>query len=377
MSEQAVPSTSPNSPGETLASNAARIRELATEGSTEAVLRVVAEDGDESSFTWAELDRRSDQLAGALLERGVGQGDILGVGLPNSAAFVLSVLASWKIGAIPVPLRWDIPDWERVRLLERVQPKLALGHDDVAWIDATAALAVPELPDAVSPHVNGICSSGSTGLPKVILVNRPSVYDPVVAPPIIENWVQVPMPETILVMGPMYHTNGFATLHRLLGGDRLVIMGRFDATRAVDLVERYRVSTFTATPTMLKRIADVPGINGRDLSSIQWILQGAAPMPPTLLHRWIELIGADKIVMAYGMTEGLGLTALRADEWLTHEGSVGRSIRETDIRIFDEDGSDVPPGEIGDIYMRSPMTGGYRYLGGAPDLPKTEDGFQT
>jgi len=135
--------------------------------------------------------------------------------------------------------------------------------------------------------------------------------------PFIDMWnaVPVPRPHTILVPAPRYHTNSIATFYSLLTGDRPVVMAKFDAARVVDVIERHRVSTFTATPTMLQRIADLPGIAGRDLSSIQWILQGAAPMPPSLLHRWAKLIGPERIVMAYGMTEALGLTALRADEW--------------------------------------------------------------
>ena len=357
-------------------SNAQRIRDLAADQPDGVVLRTIAEDGSEAAFTWPELNERSDQLAGSLSERGLGEGDLLALGLPNSPQFVLAVMAAWKIGAVPVPLRWDIPAWERSRLLNVIDAPLSLDESDIEWIDQSADRSPPKLLDAVSPYVNGICSSGSTGMPKVVLVDRPSLYEPERIPPLVENWMSVPHPETILVMGPMYHTNGFATLYRLLGGDRLVVMTRFDAKRALDAIERVGVSTFTATPTMLKRIADVPGIDERDLSSIKWILQGAAPMPPSLMERWIELVGAEKIVMAYGMTEGLGLTALRGDEWMTHRGSVGRPVRDTEIRILDEDGEALPPGEIGDIYLRSPF-GGYRYLGKAPSLRHTEDGFQT
>ena len=93
---------------------------------------------------------------------------------------------------------------------------------------------------------------------------------------------------------------------------------------------------------MLQRIADLPGIDDRDLSSIEWILQGAAPMPPSLVHRWVELVGAERLFMAYGMTEGLGLAALRGDEWMAHPGSVGRGFRGTEIRILDADGHEMP-----------------------------------
>lgn len=357
---------------------ARRVGQLAAEQPDQPVYRQVTQDGSEVAFTWPELDRRSSQLAGALAARGLHPGDRLGLGVRNSPQFVLSVLAAWKLGAVPVPVRWDVPDWELARLREVIAPQVWLGGaDDVAWIDTTAQHEVPDLPDAVSPQINGICSSGSTGTPKVILSERPGAYDPAFGTPMVEGWHPVPLPQTILVLAPMYHANGFATLYSLLGGDRLVVLERFDATRVVDAVERHRVSTFTATPTMLQRIADLPGIDGRDLSSLEWILQGAAPMPPSLVHRWAGLIGPERIVMVYGMTEGLGFTGLRGDEWMAHEGSVGRPIRDTEVRILDADGRDVPAGDIGEIYLRSPTSRGYRYLGNAAPPPATDDGFQT
>jgi bile acid-coenzyme A ligase len=163
----------------------------------------------------------------------------------------------------------------------------------------------------------------------------------------------------------------------LLGGDHLVVLEKFDAALFVDTIERYRITNFTATPTMLARIAALPDIRQRDLSSVVFILQGAAVMPPTLLHTWFELLSPEQILTAYGMTENLGLTALRGDEWLTHPGSVGRGFRDTEIRILDADKRPVATGENGDVYMRAPMSAGYRYLGGAPPLPSTEDGFRS
>jgi len=81
--------------------------------------------------------------------------------------------------------------------------------------------------------------------------------------------------------------------------------------------------------------------------------------------------------MSYGMTEGLGLAAIRGDQWLTHQGSVGRGIRDTEIRILDAEQRELPPHEVGEIYLRSPFTGGYGYLGDAGNLPSTPDGFAT
>ncbi len=96
-----------------------------------------------------------------------------------------------------------------------------------------------------------------------------------------------------------------------------------------------------------------------------------------MLQTWFDLLSPEQVVMAYGMTESLGLTALRGDEWLTHRGSVGRGFRDTEVRILDQQGQPVGVDERGEIYLRSPMSAGYRYLGGAPLLPSTPDGFRT
>jgi bile acid-coenzyme A ligase len=355
-----------------------RIRDNAEELGDEPVLWFVAPDGSERAWSWRELDRRSSQLAGAFAERGVELGDRVGIALRNSAELVLAIFASWKIGAVPVPMRWDLPDWELGRLESAVDARLQLGEDDLGWIAATADDEVPDLPDVISPSANGICSSGSTGLPKVIVNNKPAVLDTAVATPFIAAWgVQVPSPQVLMVLGPMYHVNGFSSVHPLVNRERVVVMERFDAAAVVDAIERHRVTGFNCTPTMLKRIADLPDIDDRDLSSIVAFVQGAAPMPPYLVHRWAELIGAEHFILAYGMTEQLGVFAIRGDEWMDHEGSVGRPIRGTEVKILGADGEELPVGEIGDIYMRSTTYKGSTYLGDVPQTPSTADGFRT
>jgi len=340
-------------------------------------LTVIARNGPtETTLTWQALERLANQWARTLQSSGVPPESMVALSIPNSVELVAATLATWKLGAVPVPMRWDLPYWEQQRLLDVIAPAFVLTEDNVAALSALAA-TLPDtvLPEAVSPAVNGICSSGSTGLPKIIVDTSPALWTPEKSVPFMAQWDPVAAPQTILVPGPMYHTNGFNTLNYLLGGDRLIVLEKFDPTQVLDAIERHRVSNFTATPTMLARIADVPGIGDRDLSSVVWILQGAAVMPPTLLRRWFKLLSPQQIVMAYGMTENLGLTALRGDEWLAHPGSVGRGFRDTEICIVDDHGSPLGPGELGEIYLRAPMTGQYRYIGGAAPLPSTADGF--
>jgi bile acid-coenzyme A ligase len=355
----------------------ARLGQLSAQQPDATLLTHIAVDGSEQALSAAELDRRASQLAGAMAERGLGMGDRLGIGLRNSPELVIAAFAGWKVGATPVPVRWDLPEWERERLRTVIDAVIHLGDSDLDWIRATADDSVPELADVMSPRMMGICSSGSTGTPKVIVNALPALYSEVFSNPMMEQWRPVDRPQQVLVLAPMYHVNAFATLQNLLAGDHLVVMERFDAGRAVDAIERHRITCFTATPTMLQRIGDLPGVDSRDLSSIDWILQGAAPMPPSLVHRWIGLVGAERIVMAYGMTEAIGITALRGDEWLEHEGSVGRGLRGTEVRVLDANGADLPTGEVGEVFMRSPSYGGSDYLGEAPQLHTTDDGFQT
>lgn len=351
---------------------------LAEQRGDEPALDTIAPDGTTSALTFAQLDARANQWGRALKATGAELGSLVALGIPNSEQLVLAALGCWKIGAVPVPMRWDLPEWERSRLLAVIAPAVIVDEQNRDELAARAAeQSGGPLPVAISPHANGICSSGSTGLPKVILTLAQGVWTPESSFPFLAAWTPTPQPQTILVPGPMYHTNGFSPLSYLLGGDRLVVLEKFDAATVVDAIEKYRITNFTATPTMLARIAALPDIHRRDLSSIAWILQGAALMPHALLHTWFELLSPEQVVMAYGMTEGLGITALRGDEWLAHPGSVGRGFRDTEVRILDPNGKQLPPGELGEVYLRSPMSAGYRYLGGAPLLPSTPDGFRT
>ena len=340
-------------------------------------LTMIAVDGARA-FTLAQVESGANRWARTLAERGATVGALVGIAIPNSLEFVLAALACWKIGAVPVPMRWDLPDWELSRLLNALGAAVVIDEQNREQLAADAATQ-PGTPvgDELSPMTNGICSSGSTGMPKIILNTRPAEWTPAVTEPFAAHWAPVARPQVILVPGPMYHTNGFNPLLYLLGGDQLVILEKFGATAVLDAIERYHVTNFTATPTMLARIADVPGIDDRDLSSVNWIMQGAAAMPPDLLRRWFGLLSPEQVVMAYGMTENLGLATLRGDEWLQHPGSVGRGFRETEIRIRDQDGTDLPTGVIGDIYLRAPMNDAYRYLGGAAPPEPTPDGYRS
>ena len=354
-----------------------RVRLLAAERGDDIALVHVDPDGaDDHVLTFAQVDRRSEQVAHALAARGLGPGDRLGIGLENSPELVLSALAAWKLGAVPVPMRWDLPDWELDRVRATIDSAVHLGRDDLDRLRATEHEPTAPVGTTVSPAAWGICSSGSSGTPKVIVSGRPGVWLDAYVSCLMEQWRPVPRPQRVLVLAPMYHANAFTTLLNLLAGDTVVVLRRFDAATAVDAIERHRISTFVATPTMLKRIADLDDIDTRDLSSIDWVLQGAAKMPDSLVRRWLELLAPDQLVMAYGMSEGIGLTALRGDEWLEHPGSIGLGRRGTEFRVM-RDGQPCAAGEVGEIWLRTPGPRSYHYLGDAAPLPTDDDGFET
>jgi bile acid-coenzyme A ligase len=355
-----------------------RLAQLAESDPQRTALVVVPLEGPDHSLTYGELEQGANRWCRVLTDAGAEVGSRVALAVSNSVDLVLAILGVWKAGAVPVPVRWDLPQWERDRVLAVIDAAVVI---DAESLPAFRALADQQdsapVQERISPQAYGICSSGSTGMPKVILNDRPGVWTPAASRPFLAEWEPVELRQTILVPAPMYHTNGFLTLNFLLGGDVLVVLERFDAALVLDAIERHRITTFTATPTMLQRIAQQDGVRERDMSSVRWIMQGAAVMPPGLLRTWFDLLSPEKIVMAYGMTENLGLAALRGDEWLTHPGSVGRGFRQTEIKILDEHRHEVPLGELGDIYLRSPMTGAYTYRGGAPLLPSTDDGFST
>ena len=339
---------------------------------------------DDREISWGELDARSTQVARLLAERGAGPGDWVAVALVNSPEHFFVAIGAWKVGAGVLPVRADLPAWERERLLGVAGAALLVGdHADSAVpvvtpddVRASTARSTDPLPDAVADPAAAIASSGSTGRPKVIVAPVPGLYVRGAMKPMPSAYVDLPEHLPQLIPAPLYHTNGFLVAHSTLrNDDTIVVMEHFDAERALQLIARWRVSCFTAVPTMLARMARVDDVESYDLSSLLYVMQGGATVPDWVVEKWIELVGEERFYMTYGSSERVGLTIIRADDWRTRRGSVGRGF-ETDIRVLDGDGRDLPPGEIGEIFMRRPLDPGpsFEYVGADPP-PTTPDGY--
>jgi bile acid-coenzyme A ligase len=195
---------------------------------------------------------------------------------------------------------------------------------------------------------------------------------------VVEAYGALPRPQRVLVPAPLYHSNGFTATRNLMGGDEVVLLERFNAPRILDLIEQHRITGFIAATPMLQRLAQVPGIDDRDLSSLQWVQQGASALPVWLGRRWCELVGPEHFFLSYGASEMLGLIICRGDEWLGHPGTLGRGFTDTEIKILDADDHEVPTGEVGSIYMRTPTGPAASYVGdNVAPMPRSDDGFVT
>ena len=130
-------------------------------------------------------------------------------------------------------------------------------------------------------------------------------------------------------------------------------MGKFDPLRALELIDRYKVNWVNFVPTMMNRIWRLPA-NQRDafdLSSLRVVFHMASACPQWLKQAWIDWLGPDRIMEAYGGSELIGGTMITGREWLTHKGSVGKVQPRAQMRIMDELGNESPTGEVGEIYF--------------------------
>jgi bile acid-coenzyme A ligase len=338
---------------------------------------------DDERLTRSELERRANQMARAFLDRGVERGRLVTIGLPNGIEFIVACAAAWKCGAIPNPLSSRLPKPERAAILALAAPALVVGFEDVehsypslsADFEPPADTSAAPLPDVTSPNERALASGGSTGRPKLILLSVPAEHDP-------DRPATVLSPNgCVLIPGPLYHAAPFGSLTQgLLAGERVVVQRRFDASRCLELVEKYRVEQILFVPTMMQRIWRLPESErtSRDVSSLRRVFTGGAPCAPWLMANWIDWLGADVMHELYGGTERLGGTMITGREWLQHPGSVGRPTRATKIRILDpETRAELAPGEIGEIYMLPAGGPGstYSYLGAT--ARSTDDGWES
>jgi bile acid-coenzyme A ligase len=359
-----------------------RLTDLAAQFGDRTAITLARQDGSEDTLSWSDLERWSNRAARLLAANGVDAQTMVCIGIWNSLEHYAAAYGAWKLGACTLPLSPKMPDLEFdgiTGLLDRKlviadRPGGAFGLADLTALRHAETDASP-LPDITANPGKAIGSGGSTGRSKIIVDPKP--------------WARIPgnrahQPGNVafrtgqvqLVAGPLYHNSPFSWGHSgLFDEHHLIVLERFDAVRAVDMIEKYRCQFMFLAPTMMQRIVRLPDIEARDLSSIECVYQTAAPCPPWLKRRWMELTAPEKLMEGFGATEAVGSCRIRGDEWLQHPGSVGRPAN-AEMKILDEDFNELPQGEVGEIFMRpfvhpEPT---YRYIG-APPAKTTPDGF--
>lgn len=308
-------------------------------------------------LTYAELETTANRLGRELAARGVESGALVAIVLPNSPEYFQVVFAIWKLGAVPLPLNPRLPDRELAALLELAAPALVVGRGGVHIEELCASSASRDdapFDDVINNPWKAIATGGSTGQPKLIIDGANTPAGMATAGGLLGMRAE----HVQLLAAPLCHNGPFvmAFVHVMMGGT-VIMHPKFDAERWLDTLERERVGWVYVVPTMLHRLFRLTEeqLAGRDLSALDVVLHTAGPCPPWLKRRTIEYFGPEKIYELYGSTEGgaAGSTVIRGDEWLEHPGSVGRPIIPgTVIKIGDEDGRELPTGEVGLVWVK-------------------------
>jgi len=365
--------------------------------------------GDER-WTYAELNAAANRLARALRARGCGAAAESGEGAAkrgetgaggasteenasegaaallcrNRGAFAVAVAATQRLGMRLTPINWHLKAEEAAYIVRDCEARVLIADADLAELASEVAAAAPEASvriaaggaldgferleaiiagqsgadiDDPKPGRTMLYTSGTTGRPKGVLRRRPA------ASRAGSPRHNLPEGSVVLCTGPLYHAAPLSQnlMNPLNQGHTVLIMPRFDAEEALRLIDRHRVTHTHMVATMFHRmLALPPEVRARyDVSSIQRIYHGAAPTPVHVKRAMLEWFGP-KIHEYYAATE-TGGTAITPEEWVEKPGSVGRPEPGQVVKVLDDDGRELPPGEIGTVYFDATASGGFDY----------------
>jgi long-chain acyl-CoA synthetase len=352
--------------------------------------------------TYGDLNADINRLARALRERGLGAGDSIAVMCTNGPEFLEVLYAAQRIGLRFTPINWHLTGPEAGYIVENCEAKAficsgelgdkvgvaaAAGGPGLVKINTSGYLPGFEMYNTVVAAEDGsniedpvigtqmLYTSGTTGRPKGVHRENAVVsalasvnfcgYD--------EDWAT--STDAHLITGPLYHAAplAFSVAVPFLYGVPIVIMDHWEPVEALRLVERHGITHTHMVPTMFHRLLALPPEERErfDTSSLRFIIHGAAPCPVPVKQRLIEWLGP-VVVEYYAATEGLG-TLVDSETWLAHPGTVGRPMLPGLVKVADDAGHDLPPGEVGLVFLRAPAETKFDYYG---DDEKTAGAFR-
>ena len=335
-------------------------------------------------LTYAELDRRSDRVAGMLQALGAKPGDrVAWLGRPSEAWFELFFgAAKARTCLAPINSRLAVPEiafilqdsganlfFVSAEFRAAAEAVLAQVNRPVQLIDMGAdpadsdyarrrdAAPAPHLaPPRAEDDVLQMYTSGTTGLPKGVRLSNRNFSAFLSLRHRIEGF-SYEADDTVLILMPMFHVAGTnISFSGLASGGRLVLHAEFKPSEALRAFEDERVAHAFLAPVMINVLLQTPGIETTDFSSLKTVSYGASPISEAVLTAATTRFGCG-FVQFYGMTEttGAGTTLAPND----HRGELmracGRTWATLETRIADEDGNELPPGEIGEIEIRGPI----------------------
>lgn len=372
----------------------------------------------ERQQTVADMRLNAARAANGFLAMGLSEGDSVAIMMRNDFASFEASLGAGLIGAYATPINWHFTADEVLYILQDAGAKVLVVHADlvpplIGSIPAGVRLLVvptpPEIaaaygiavtaadscegavdwntwlqehssvpPDTGAPPASMVYTSGTTGRPKGVRRDRPTSEQRAISEQRsgIIYGLKAGEPSVVLMNGPMYHSapNAYGMLAARTGAS-IVLQARFDAEEMLDFIERYRVTHMHIVPTMFVRLLRLPAdVRARyDLSSLQHVVHGAAPCPVHVKRAMIEWWGP-VICEYYGSTETGIPVWHNAEEALRKPGTVGRALEGCMVKVFDDEGKELAPGTVGEIFMRAGFLPDFTYQGNADKRQEIDRG---
>lgn len=342
--------------------------------------------GSGATRTYREIDDASNRLAHVLRSRGLHTGDHLAVMLENQPEFYDVVWAALRSGLYVTPINWHLAAGEAgyivrdcdatalvatahlaevvaamSRDLDAVSTRIAVDGDLPGFERYDALVASTDVAPIPDEREGGwmFYSSGTTGQPKGILPPLLNVDLGAVSflTRLLTGLFGFTRDTVYLSPAPLYHAApaGWTIGTQRLGGTA-VVMEHFDALELLAAIERHRVTHVQLVPTHMIRLLKLSEQERArfDLSSLQMVVHAAAPCPVEVKRACLDWLGPI-VHEFYSGSEGAGFCYIGPEDWLAHPGSVGRSMTGA-IHVLDDDGTELPPGEEGEVWFETNRT---------------------
>ena len=361
------------------------------------------------SWTFAECDRLIENLRAYLVRQlGLKKGDTVAMAMPNCFEFYVAYWAVIKQGCIVVPvnIRLEVDgmkhilgtsdaailvshseSWETIataaRQCENIKHLITVGFEEEGTTSfdrivqtAGEPVADPEIVEddlAIVMH-----TSGTTGLPKGAMVTHGNLLFNVKCSIIAHGFRHE---DVHLLVVPMFHCTGLYSMLPCSAyqGSTIVIAPRPQIGEVVDLIEKHRITTFLGVPTMFHFITTMRDIETRDLSCLKMIGYAGSPMPVQTIERLREKFPWVQTRNFFGLTETISATHVLSSEDAGHKGdAVGKLLPDVGQRIIDDEGNDVPIGQVGELcFRRENVVQGYWKRPGLLEESMIGDWFRT